>query len=185
MVFAQPESRVTIIIPLERASGNAIKVESFRTSGELFDVVYINASQDDDDSARFFSGLVRLPIHAQQRMQSRIDSDLGVRALVEALIYGIPYVTASIVPLVTDFEPEFLQNKDTATDGRPHSDRLSRYFPAETLLYASMSQYLGPYLEPRLKKFKELPLGATGMSLCMSIDARMWAKPDERLLMLL
>ena len=160
VVFAQPESKVTILVPSERKITDPIKVESYQASGALFDMICIDASQDHNGQPGIFSAMTTLQVHAQQTIQSLTDSSLEVRALLEALSYGILHARALIG---TPTQGDTLRDCPPEIDLPFENAQCTRYFPDKRMLYSAMSNYLGPYAKD-VKRFQKLPLGTTGMS---------------------
>ena len=165
VVFAQPESKVTILVPSERILMDPIKIESYRASSSLFDVVYIDASQDHNKRPRIFTAMATLQVHAQQTVQSLTKSSLEVRALLEAISYGIPHASAMLLPPINEEDAANLSTfEDSLAETIPQlrGPQMTRYFPNHKVLYSVMSQYLGLYAKD-LKRFQKLPLNTFGM----------------------
>ena len=147
-VSPQPESKVIIRIPISPKSMDGIMIESFTTSGTLYDSVRIQQAEDEYGKPVVFSGMVTLNTHAEQFLQSiQADSGLGLRAIMEALSYAIPEATSLIIP-----------NISTGDSVERHSIR-AKFFPNQSRIHKAALAYLGPYAK-NFRGMQELPFGS-------------------------
>ena len=162
----QPDSKIIILIPTEHRPVEPNKVELFQASDSLYDTVYIHPAQNFDDQPQIICGMVSAQVHAQLTLQAfGTDPQLGLRPVLEALLYALPQIKRLLIPLGWDsisldgqtFSQEFRTIEDTQTCVA----QFSNCFPEATVIYSTMCKYLGPYMR-NTAGFKQLPKGTTG-----------------------
>ena len=168
VIVAQPESKVTIVIPTEKKAAEPVKVELFLSTGSLYECLRFEPSTNHDGYLRRLSGMVTLETHSRQTLQALgTATGIGLRASLECLHYAIPQTIELIytsVPLMDDYAirvdvEKFLQGKNP----NYWMAYLPKYFPDKERVYTTMRTYLGSLVEtPTI--FRALKTGTTGTS---------------------
>ena len=99
VVNPEPESKVTIVLPISPTLSNGITVETFTTSGSLFDTIRIQHAVDEYGKTITFVGMVSIRTHAEQILMSmNAHQGLGLSTIMQALSYAIPEASSRLIP---------------------------------------------------------------------------------------
>ena len=167
VILAQPESKVTVLLPAQHKPTEPVKLELFQSSGSLYDTLRIDLSRDLEGQPNIFSGMVNIQVHAMQTLQIlNADAGIGKRGILDSLLYAIPHVISLLFPTLPKMK--LLENRSAVENFRTGKDPdywmayLTKYFPDERRIHTTMCKYLGITIDDA-KGFEQLPLGTTGM----------------------
>ena len=152
VILAQPESKVTVLIPSEHKPMEPVKIELFQSSGSLYDTLRVDASRVHEGRPRIFSGMVNVQVHARQTLQTLgADVGIGLRGMLDSLLYAIPHAISLFFPTISAMNvPENRSAVETFRTGKNSGfwmAYLTRHFPDDRRIYTTMCKYLGTLAE--------------------------------------
>ena len=162
IIYPEPESKVTIVLPIQAKPSIGIAIETFTISGSLYEIIRIHHGVNDFGNPLTFLGMVSLHTHAEQTLQVlEADDGLGLRAVMETLSYAIPEASKLLISI----NPSLLGTRGTQT----LPSTFAKLFPEENRVRRTIEAYFGPYAK-HFRGFQKLPPGSYGKFSSRLID---------------
>ena len=152
VIYAEPESKVTVVLPTSVQPSKGVTIETFTISNSLYETFRIYHAADDFGNPIKFVGMVSLHTHAEQTLQMlKADSGLGLRAVMEFFSYAIPEAPKYLAP----------QSARHLATGKNNNlpPTLAKLFPEHKHFEKSIKAYFGPYSRC-FHGFQNLPPGS-------------------------
>ncbi|KAL9623693.1 MAG: hypothetical protein Q9160_002149 [Pyrenula sp. 1 TL-2023] len=149
VLFAEPESSITLMIPSKPIKHTGTKIELFTSRKSLLETFVVRASRTELDTIREYQGMITVRSHGRQTLRVlQCDSGFSLKAIREALPYTLRQGQERLRPGTYDEADEERTNDIdrwySGGDERESSlvHLLPEFFSAEKVLDA-MHMYLG------------------------------------------